>query len=86
VGSNLAEAIGFFGQKILSMSSFGGEVKLSVPCHSFAACKKSLTTSVEVVIVRLNLIGHFSPIIPPFTDRGLSRHVMCNASGDDRGN
>jgi hypothetical protein len=24
--------------KILSMSSFGGEVKESVPCPSFAAC------------------------------------------------
>ena len=27
--------------KILSMPSFGGEVKESVPCPSFAACKKS---------------------------------------------
>ena len=28
-------------RKILSMPSFGGEVKESVPCPSFAACKKS---------------------------------------------
>jgi hypothetical protein len=28
---------------------------------------------VEVVFVRLNLVGHFSPIIPPFANRGLSR-------------
>jgi hypothetical protein len=36
---NTAEAVGFFGGKILSMPSFGGEVKPSVPCHRFAACK-----------------------------------------------
>jgi hypothetical protein len=76
----------FSGEKILSMPSFGGEVKPSVPCHSFAACKKSLTSSVEVVIVRLNLIGHFSPILPLFTNRGLSCHLTWSASGDDGGN
>jgi hypothetical protein len=27
-----------FRAKNLSMPSFGGEVKPSVPCHSFAAC------------------------------------------------
>jgi hypothetical protein len=32
----------FQGGKILSMPSFVGEVKPSVQCHSFAACKKSL--------------------------------------------
>jgi hypothetical protein len=37
-GSNQVEAVGFFGQKILSMPSFGGEVKPSVPCCSCAAC------------------------------------------------
>jgi hypothetical protein len=36
VGSHPAEAV------ILSTSSFGGEVKPSVPCHSFMACKRSL--------------------------------------------
>jgi hypothetical protein len=60
-------------EKILSTPSFGEEVKPSVPCRSFGACKKSLMISVEVVIVRLNLIDHFSPVIPPFTNRGLSR-------------
>ena len=38
-GSNLAEAVGFLGQK---NPSFGGEVKPSVPCRRFAACKTSL--------------------------------------------
>jgi hypothetical protein len=45
-GSHLAEAVGFLGQKkTLSMPSFGGEVKLSVPCRSFTACKRSLNVT-----------------------------------------
>jgi hypothetical protein len=42
-GSNPAEAVGFFSvhEKILSMLSFGGEVKESVPCLTFAACKRT---------------------------------------------
>ena len=39
----------FKGKKILSTSSFGGEVKPSVPCRRFAASKRSLN-DVEVVI------------------------------------
>ena len=31
----------FTGVKILSMPSSGGEVKESVPCRSFAACKRT---------------------------------------------
>ena len=42
VGSNPAEAVGFLGRKILSTPSFGGEVKPSVPCRRFAACKRAL--------------------------------------------
>jgi hypothetical protein len=30
------------GEKILSMPSFGGEVKPLVPCHRFVACKRTL--------------------------------------------
>jgi hypothetical protein len=38
-GSNLAKAVGFFsGEKILSMPSFGREVKPFAPCRRFAAC------------------------------------------------
>ena len=37
-GSYPAEAV----EKILSTPSFGGEVKPSVPCRSFTACKRSL--------------------------------------------
>ena len=32
----------FQGEKILTTSSFGGQVKPSVPCRRFAACKTSL--------------------------------------------
>ena len=39
----------FKGEKILSTPSFGGEVKPSVPCRRFTACKRSLN-GVEVVI------------------------------------
>ena len=39
-GSDPAEAVGFLWRKILSTPSFGGEVKPSVPCRSFTACKK----------------------------------------------
>ena len=35
----------FRGEKILSTPSFGGEVKPSVPCRRFAACKRSLNVS-----------------------------------------
>ena len=37
-GSNPAEAV----KRILSKPSFGGEVKPSVPCRRFAACKRYL--------------------------------------------
>jgi hypothetical protein len=37
-GSNPTEAV----EKIHSMPSFGGEVKPSVPCRRFAACKRTL--------------------------------------------
>jgi hypothetical protein len=30
------------------------------------------------------LIGHFSSIVPPFADRGLSRHLKWSAPGDER--
>jgi hypothetical protein len=81
-GSTPAEAVGFFScEKILSMPSFGGEVKPWVPCCSFAACKKILQSPWKLHC-RLNLIGHFSPIIPPFGDRGLSCRLTWSASGD----
>ena len=35
----------FSSEKILSTPSFGGEVKPSVPCRRFAACKRSLNVA-----------------------------------------
>ena len=35
----------FRAKKILSARSFGVEVKPSVPCHSFTACKRSLNVA-----------------------------------------
>jgi hypothetical protein len=51
----------FKGEKILSMPSFGGEVKPSVPCHRFAACKRSLNVSLKSAF-RQNYRTLFSPI------------------------
>ena len=44
----------FQGEKILSTSSFGREVKTSVPCRSFAACKISLNVTWKSDIFRQN--------------------------------
>ena len=45
-GSNPAEAVGFLrAKKILSTPSFGEEVKPSVTCRSFTACKRSLNVT-----------------------------------------
>ena len=58
-GSNPAEAVGFLGRKyILSMPSFGGEVKPSVPCRRFAACKRSLNLRGSRNLGKIN--GHLS--------------------------
>jgi len=48
-GSNPAETVGFLrAKKILTTPSFGGEVKPSVPCRRFAACKISLMAWIEM--------------------------------------
>jgi hypothetical protein len=54
----------FQGEKILSVPSFGGEVKPLVPCRRFAACKKFPTFGVGVAICRQNywtFLAHSSP-------------------------
>jgi len=50
----------FKGEKILSTPSFRGEVKPSVPCRRFAACKRSLELRGSRIL-RQNLSEHFSP-------------------------
>jgi hypothetical protein len=63
----------FKGEKFLSTPSFGGEVKPSVPCRRFAACKRSLN-GVEIVIsAKLpdNILAYSST----FRAAGISRVV-----------
>jgi hypothetical protein len=48
----------FKGEKILSTPSFGGEVKPSVTCRRFAACKSSLELRGSRILVQ-NLSEHF---------------------------
>ena len=48
----------FKGEKIFSTPPFGGEVKPSVPCRRFAACKRSLELRGSRIL-RRNLSEHF---------------------------
>jgi hypothetical protein len=43
----------FKGENILSMPSFGGEVKPLVPCCRFAACRRSLNGVEDVILAKL---------------------------------
>jgi hypothetical protein len=66
----------FSGQKIHSMPSFGREVKPSVPCRRFVACKKHPAIYVEVGIA-----GQIDrPFLAQF--RRTCR-LTWSASGDD---
>ena len=49
----------FRAKKILSTPSFGGEVKPSVPCRRFAACKRSLNLRGSRNLGKITT-GHFS--------------------------
>jgi len=71
-GSNPAEAVGFFkSQKILSTPSFGGEVRPSVSCRRFLACKRSLRGSRILDEIFRNISRPRR--VPPYAARGLSR-------------
>jgi hypothetical protein len=76
----------FSGEKILSMPSFGEEVKPSVPCRSFAACKNSVHVQWKWHVVHKIELAISSPILPSLANRGLSRRWTWSASGDDGGN
>jgi hypothetical protein len=60
----------FLGVNILSMPSFGREVKPFIPCCRFSARKRTLFDYVEVGS-QAKLVGHFSLEVPSFSDRGL---------------
>jgi hypothetical protein len=75
MGSNPAEAVRIFqGENILSMPSFGGDVKPSFSCRRFAACKRSLN-GVEVVISAKLPDNLLALKVPPFAAR-ISRVVV----------
>ena len=69
-GSNPAEDVGFFrAKKILSTPSFGGEVKPSVPCRRFTACKRFLNATWKSGIsgkIHRPFLAH---IVPPLATR-----------------
>ena len=59
----------FQGEKILSTPSFGGEVKPSVPCRRFAACKRFLNAMWKSGIsgkIHRPFLAH---IVPPLATR-----------------
>ena len=61
-GSNPTEAVGFFqGEKILITPYFGREVKPSVPCRRFTACKRSLNVTWKSGIFRQTSSAIFRP-------------------------
>jgi hypothetical protein len=69
VGSNPAEGVRIFqGENILSMPSFRREVKPAVPCHRFAARKRSLNVAWKSTF-RQNYWPTFLPTVPPFAAR-----------------
>jgi hypothetical protein len=68
------------------MPSFGREVKPSVPCRSFTACKRSVHLLWKSHVVRKIESAISSPILPSLVNRGLSCRWTWSASGDDGGN
>ena len=71
-------------KKILSTPSFGGEVKPSVPCRRFAACKRSLNLCGSRNLGKIT--DNFSPTVPLFVAR-ISRVVSdVQAPGGESGN
>ena len=63
----------FKGEKILSTPSFWGEVKPSVPCRRFAACKRSLGLRGSRILDEICQNISRQRRVPPSAARGLSR-------------
>ena len=69
-GPNPAEAVGFFqGEKILGTPSFGGEVKPSVPCRRFTACKRPMNATWKSGISGKIVRPFLAHIVPPLATR-----------------
>jgi hypothetical protein len=63
----------FKGEKILSTPSFGVEVKPSVQCRRFAACKRSLELRGNRILDEICRNISRPRRVPPFAARGVSR-------------
>jgi len=63
----------FKGEKIFSTPSFGREVKPSVPCRRFAACKRSLELRGSRILDEICQNISRPRRVPPSAARGLSR-------------
>jgi len=63
----------FKGEKILSTPSFGGEVKPSVPCRRFAACKRFLELRGSRILDEICRNISRPRRVPPSAARGLLR-------------
>jgi hypothetical protein len=66
----------FKGENILSTPSFGGEVKPSVPCRRFAACKKFLELRGSRILDKICQNISRPRRVPPSAARGLSHCWM----------
>jgi len=82
-------------KKVLSTPSFGGEVKPSVPCRRFAACKRSLELRGSRILDEICRNISRPRRFPPYAARGLSlrwtrRHlaekVGTSKDGESNGN
>jgi len=85
----------FKGEKILSTPSFGEEVKPSVPCRRFAACKRSLELCGSRILDEICRNISHPRRFPPSAARGLSRRwtrrhlaekVGTSKGGESNGN
>jgi hypothetical protein len=74
----------FLGEKILSMPSFGGEVNHLSHIAALRHVKEPYNYRGSRNC-RLNLIRHFSPIVPLLANTGLSLCLMWSTSGDEGG-
>jgi len=76
----------FKGEKILSTPSFGGEVKPSVPCRRFAACKRSLELGGSRNLDKICRNISRPRRVPPSAARGLSRRWTWRHLAGEGGN
>jgi uncharacterized membrane protein len=68
----------------LTIPFFGREVKPSVPCRRFAACKITLN-GIEKASFRQNYRTLFSPTVPPFATRSARVVGYVEVSGGESG-